>query len=400
MADFPKKQQQCLIPKYLLDYTTELNKNHPDPSDPWGGGGGSPIEAGEGIVITGDETKTISIDDTVVATQTYVQDYVEEHPGPQGPVGPQGPKGDKGDTGDTGATGPKGDKGDKGDTGDIGPTGPQGPQGIQGEQGPKGDTGETGPQGPQGPAGQDGLTTSVTVNGTTYTQTDGNITLPNYPTVPTNYVTTDTTQTITGGKTFVNNIGVSGEITVDDGVDPIYNWTTYANHTITQGLYGDSYTILLPNKNGTMALTSDIPTNVSDLNNDSGYITGITSSDVTNALGYTPYNSSNPNGYITGINSSDVITALGYTPGTSNFSGSYTDLTDKPDLSIYAQSANLATVATSGSYNDLTNKPTIPTTATTTVNASSETFTFEYSDGTTTTKTFLTAITGATTTLS
>lgn len=32
----------------------------------------------------------------------------------------------------------------------------------------------------------------------------------------------------------------------------------------------------------------------------------------------------------------------------------------KPDLSIYAQSANLATVATSGSYDDLTNKPTIP----------------------------------------
>ena len=33
------------------------------------------------------------------------------------------------------------------------------------------------------------------------------------------------------------------------------------------------------------------------------------------------------------------------------FSGSYNDLTDKP---------NLSTVATTGSYNDLTNKPTIP----------------------------------------
>ena len=32
----------------------------------------------------------------------------------------------------------------------------------------------------------------------------------------------------------------------------------------------------------------------------------------------------------------------------------------KPDLSVYAQSANLATVATSGDYSDLTNKPTIP----------------------------------------
>lgn len=55
----------------------------------------------------------------------------------------------------------------------------------------------------------------------------------------------------------------------------------------------------------------------------------------------------NDSGFITGINSTDVTTALGYTPGTSNFSGDYDDLTDKPTLF-------------SGDYNDLTNKPTIP----------------------------------------
>lgn len=37
--------------------------------------------------------------------------------------------------------------------------------------------------------------------------------------------------------------------------------------------------------------------NISELNNNAGYITGITGSDVTTALGYTPYNSTNPNGY-------------------------------------------------------------------------------------------------------
>lgn len=42
-------------------------------------------------------------------------------------------------------------------------------------------------------------------------------------------------------------------------------------------------------------------------------------------------------------------------------SGSYSDLSNKPDLSIYAQSSSLATVATSGSYNDLRNKPQIQT---------------------------------------
>ena len=42
----------------------------------------------------------------------------------------------------------------------------------------------------------------------------------------------------------------------------------------------------------------DIPDKVSQLENDTGYITGIDSGDVTTALGYTPYNATNPNGYV------------------------------------------------------------------------------------------------------
>lgn len=99
--------------------------------------------------------------------------------------------------------------------------------------------------------------------------------------------------------------------------------------------------------------------NITELVNNAGYITGITSSDVTTALGYTPYNSTNPNGYqanvietikvnntaqtvtnkavnitvptntnqltngagfITGITSSNVTTALGYTPSNNTLS--------------------------------------------------------------------------------
>lgn len=48
--------------------------------------------------------------------------------------------------------------------------------------------------------------------------------------------------------------------------------------------------------------------------NAQGFKTSISSGDVTGALGYTPYNSSNPSGYITGINSGNVTGALGYTP--------------------------------------------------------------------------------------
>ena len=62
--NFPKKQEQRLIPKYLLEYAEELQENHPDPSAEWGGSGVADIEAGTGIEITGETTKTISLDTT------------------------------------------------------------------------------------------------------------------------------------------------------------------------------------------------------------------------------------------------------------------------------------------------------------------------------------------------
>lgn len=57
--------------------------------------------------------------------------------------------------------------------------GEQGEQGLTGATGPKGDKGDTGATGPKG---ADGLTTSIEVNGQTYTHVNGKITLPNYPT--------------------------------------------------------------------------------------------------------------------------------------------------------------------------------------------------------------------------
>lgn len=58
-----------------------------------------------------------------------------------------------------------------------------------------------------------------------------------------------------------------------------------------------------------------IPTKTSDLTNDSGFITGITSSDVTTALGYTPYDSTNPDGYTTNIG---TVTSVNNTQPDSN----------------------------------------------------------------------------------
>lgn len=111
-------------------------------------------------------------------------------------------------------------------------------------------------------------------------------------------------------------------------------------------------------------LQGEIPTKVSQLLNDSGYITAETDPTVpTWVKGITEDNISNWN-------------------NKSNFSGSYNDLTDKPtiptatsqlindsgfidvtvnNLENYTPTGDLADGATSGSYNDLSNQPTIPT---------------------------------------
>jgi hypothetical protein len=47
-------------------------------------------------------------------------------------------------------------------------------------------------------------------------------------------------------------------------------------------------------------------TNLNQLSNGPGYLTSITSGNVTTALGFTPYNATNPNGYITGISFANV----------------------------------------------------------------------------------------------
>lgn len=120
--------------------------------------------------------------------------------------------------------------------------------------------------------------------------------------------------------------------------------------------------------NTTIARTSQIPTvptKTSDLTNDSGYITGITSSDVTTALGYTPYDSSNPSGYTT--NTGTVTSVNNVSPVNGNVTLSIPAAQVNSDWNATSGKAqilnkpSLSTVATSGSYNDLSNKPTIPT---------------------------------------
>ena len=95
---------------------------------------------------------------------------------------------------------------------------------------------------------------------------------------------------------FTNNSG--GTFTVSG----FYTGTTPFDVFVTGGTYSNGITTFTNNTGGTFSV--------------SGYSTGytLTSTGITSALGYVPYDSTNPNNYISGITFGDVTTALGYTP--------------------------------------------------------------------------------------
>ena len=128
--------------------------------------------------------------------------------------GDKGDKGDPGEQGPQGIDGPTGEQGVKGDKGDPFTYADFTPEQLASLKGAKGDKGDKGEQGIQGERGQDGLTTNIVVNGNTYTHSDGTITLPNYPTIPTNisaftndsgYLTAHQSLEGLATETYVNN---------------------------------------------------------------------------------------------------------------------------------------------------------------------------------------------------
>lgn len=349
--DFPKKQQQNLIPRYLLQYLTSLEYHHTDPTAPWGGGGGGTYTAGDGIEISDEDV--ISIDDTV-ALKTDLSDYVTSTDLSAELLN----YAELSDLATVATTGDYNDLINK-------PTIPV-----------------------------------VPTNVSAFTNDAGYIT----SSYLSNYVTLNGTQTISGAKKFTGNSTFQGTnynvffnqtyaISLTDKNNPnqtSMNITPYSissyrdeGYTSTDGKFylgnhyfsaynsDTEYKIKLvskggattygeytfKNKTGDVAITSEIPTATSDLTNDSGYITSSA---------------------LTGYATETWVTNQGY----STFSGSYNDLTDKPTIPTdtsdltngagYITSSDLTGYATetwvtnqgystfSGSYNDLTNKPTIP----------------------------------------
>ena len=179
-----------------------------------------------------------------------------------------------------------------------------------------------------------------------------------------NYVTLNTAQTISGSKAFSSPLVIADNNGIGSG-------TILSNKKILQRTSGDN-TLTLNNTDNKLrligsetrpkystdgsnfndiALYSDIPTDNNQLANGAGYITGITSTDVTTALGYTPYDSGNPSGYITGITSGDVTTALGYVPADS----SSIPIVNDGTLDIQVNGTSIATFTANQSGNSTAN---------------------------------------------
>lgn len=215
--------------------------------------------------------------------------------GPQGEPGPQGPAGSAGPAGPQGPQGETGEKGDKGDTGETGATGPQGPQG------PRGETGATGPQGPAGADGADGA--------------DG--ISPTVEVSKSGKITTITIVDAAGTHTATINDGADGSGT-GDMVRATYD-------ADDDGIVDDAERLggQLPDY---YAKAADVP------NVPAWALSGTKPSYTAQEVGAAEAEHTHEQGDIAGLE---------------------TALADKADT------ADLATVAMSGSYNDLTDKPNI-----------------------------------------
>ena len=147
--------------------------------------------------------------------------------------------------------GQKGDKGDKGDAGEAGPMGPTGPQGA---------TGPVGAPGPTGPAGEVDTSQFIKLNTDNYTNGNTRISYNRGEETAISFYPAY----FLGGNYYVVGVQNSG----DGSTQEIPG---YAVGNLSQGavgctvylegkIFNHANTINIPNKSGTLALKSDIPT--------------------------------------------------------------------------------------------------------------------------------------------
>ena len=167
-------------------------------------------------------------------------------------------------------------------------------------------------------------------------------------------ISVDDTNNWTRTSNYLNipNAQVNSDWNANSGVAQILNKPTIPtvnNKTITiqkNSTTVDSFTL---NQSSNKTINITVPTNTNELTNGAGFITGITSSDVITALGYTPYNSTNPNGYITSSalgdyvkqETTETIILYAWFKSTATIHTIYTTTTTGSDVNCYDSNLNL-----------------------------------------------------------
>jgi hypothetical protein len=157
-----------------------------------------------------------------------------------------------------------------------------------------------------------------------------------------NLSATNLTGTLTtAAQTNVTSVGTLTGLTVSGA--PVPN----ANVSVNLGSTSAWWSILYANTH--VGSTATFYGNITAGNVSATNLVGaITSSQVTTALGFTPYNSTNPSGYLTGITSGQVTTALGYTPYNSTNPNGYISAVPNSSTQVSSLGVGTAASGTSG----------------------------------------------------
>ena len=148
-------------------------------------------------------------------------------------------------------------------------------------------------------------------------------------------------QTIT-----VNGQALSSNVTLTAAdVGALSSSTTIGAGVLTIQKNGTAIDTFGANDTANTTINITVPTDTGDLTNNAGYITGITGTDVTTALGYTPYDATNPNGYTSNVGT--VTSVNNISPVSGNVTLSIpTDTSDLTNNAGFITSSALSGYAT------------------------------------------------------
>ena len=253
-----------------------------------------------------------------------------------GTSGSSGTTGSSGTGGSSGSTGTSGSSGSTGTSGSGGTSGTAGSNGTSGSSGTAGSSGSSGTAGSTGSSGTSGFTPTNIVSSSAQLSnggqfafsnsnnvTFGDVTAATISVTRLNVVTvTSSVMIVTGSNKFGDASNDKQEFTGSVSMSGSLGMTGTISSTgaITQGgnqvLHAGNYNSYSPTLSGTGATGTWAIAITGNAGNITGTYGGsLTSTQITTALGFTPYNSTNPSGYTTNVG---TVTSVG---GTGTVSG-------------------------------------------------------------------------------